>query len=334
MINYLHSILDGKAAASTINSRIRYLNNLSKIAKDPTDIRFLNDADKVLEVVKKNPNVNTQWTGLMHINAAVKADPSKITQKATDTYRSYIASIKDARIEKNLNNNRTEKQAAKYLPLQELKDTINNEFQKLLAQKDMTNTIDIRKVRRAVGDLDFVKKYQQLLIIAVYVLQPPLRNDWFALKMINKLGDATDPKSNYIYIKSKSKIKLILNHYKTAYITGTTTIDIEDANLRKYISGWAKIINVLLDNPERFMGYLITKNTITYNPNTETTRRGMAIISNKLFGKPLTINDFRHIYEIDLQTDPEYAKMTQAERNAEHAKLLHSTPTAQLYNVH
>lgn len=334
LVKYLHEILDGKASVSTINARVRYLNNLARSTKNSKDISFLNDTKAIMDIIQGSSNINSQWTGLMHINAAIKADPSKISKEAAKFYSDYISSIRTERNQQNANNARTEKQKDRYIPLPELQETIHEAFNALLIQHNMGLSIDIRKIRVAAQDRDFVKAYHQLLTVAVYALQPPLRSDWFALKIVKRLGDIKDSDSNFIYIKNQSRMKLILNEYKTAYLTGTRSIEIEDPDLRRYIYGWYKILTVLVEEPAYLLGYTITKTAIVYNENTETTRRTIPIISQKVFGKPLTINDFRHIYEINLQTDPRYAKMTQAERNTEHAKLLHSTPTAQLYNVH
>jgi hypothetical protein len=54
--------------------------------------------------------------------------------------------------------------------------------------------------------------------------------------------------------------------------------------------------------------------------------------SKEIFGKDLGINDYRHIYEITLQRSDEYQMMTEAQKEAEHMKLLHSGVIARAYN--
>jgi hypothetical protein len=56
-------------------------------------------------------------------------------------------------------------------------------------------------------------------------------------------------------------------------------------------------------------------------------------MSDRVFGKPLTINDYRHIFEIAIQKDPNYKDMTIAEKEKLHESLLHNHNTALRYNL-
>lgn len=46
-------------------------------------------------------------------------------------------------------------------------------------------------------------------------------------------------------------------------------------------------------------------------------------IPEKICEKPLSINDFRHIWEMDLQSSEDHKRATQAERIKMHEQLLH-----------
>jgi hypothetical protein len=67
--------------------------------------------------------------------------------------------------------------------------------------------------------------------------------------------------------------------------------------------------------------------------NEEVMRRKVPRITEKLFGVPMSINDFRHLWEIDIQSNPNYATYTLQQRRNLHLELLHDTKIAQEYNV-
>jgi len=89
--------------------------------------------------------------------------------------------------------------------------------------------------------------------------------------------------------------------------------------------------------------YNITVTKCEFVENDEALRRNIPRITARVFdlgkdanGKPigLSINDFRHLWEIHIQTDPTYSKLSKDARDKIHAELLHSTHMGQLYNVH
>ena len=61
-------------------------------------------------------------------------------------------------------------------------------------------------------------------------------------------------------------------------------------------------------------------------------RKRLKNLSNKFFGYPIGIDDYRHIYEINLQKSDAYKNMTVLQQKKEHEKLYHSMQTALLYN--
>jgi hypothetical protein len=64
----------------------------------------------------------------------------------------------------------------------------------------------------------------------------------------------------------------------------------------------------------------------------ETLARQIARFSDRIFGKPLTINDFRHSWEMQIQNSIEYQRASVEERKEMHAKLLHGHAIALQYN--
>jgi hypothetical protein len=61
-------------------------------------------------------------------------------------------------------------------------------------------------------------------------------------------------------------------------------------------------------------------------------KKRVKTVSEQYFMKPLSINDYRHIWEISIQNDEHYNKLNLNDREALHKQLLHSMNTALKYN--
>ena len=73
----------------------------------------------------------------------------------------------------------------------------------------------------------------KLLVLSLYVLQPPLRNDYYNMKII--YNDAhNDKKSNYLLL-DKDNIYIIINNDKVINLHGTAEIPITNAILKTII---------------------------------------------------------------------------------------------------
>lgn len=100
----------------------------------------------------------------------------------------------------------------------------------------------------------YVDIYQKYLVLNLYTLLPPLRNDYANVKIIKdckdfgEKEDCVDTAFNYINMCSK---KLLLCTYKTKKFYGIKKIDIPD-NLFEIIECWENIKTNFLDSKECF----------------------------------------------------------------------------------
>jgi hypothetical protein len=128
-------------------------------------------------------------------------------------------------------------------------------------------------------------------------------------------------------------MKIILNKYKTAKTYGRQEIKLTP-KLTKLLKIWIDLLKKLIGKkPTYALGYSIISNGVEHSSNEDSLRKKLGRYTEFIFGIKLTINDFRHLWEIDIQTNPKYAKMTLEERRAMHMKLLHGLDIAQSYNV-
>jgi hypothetical protein len=214
------------------------------------------------------------------------------------------------------------------LELNDMPKTVYNDVKQEMYDAMLANQRDNTKTKRQLERfkplpelqaiiLDRLKKEPlstPLMAVACYVLQPALRNDWFDMG-VTKSCDARS--GNWICKRGKN-FTIVMNEYKNSFTFGHREIKVTD-ELSPWLSKW---LNTGGERKKVFTGY--TDNAFG---------KMLSRASKVYFGQPLTINDFRHIWEIHFQTDPRYAVMSMKEKDALHAKLLHTTEAAMLYNV-
>ena len=116
---------------------------------------------------------------------------------------------------------------------------------------------------------------QDLFMISLYVLQPPRRVKDYFLLQINE-------GSNRIYYNEKNEMILELNEYKTCKRYGTYTNIIND-ELKNIFDNYIKYF---VNQDKRFFNYS--------SPASISNR--IKRINEIICGKPLTVNDLRHMY--------------------------------------
>lgn len=206
----------------------------------------------------------------------------------------------------------------------ELKNINNKE------RKD--NKVDIKKMNdyASLKELENMVKQmpeettldlQHKLLLALYVLQPPLRNDYASVKILYK--KPKEDKGNYFIIRKKSAV-FHLNEYKTKDIFKKQVYKYSD-KLNKDIY---KLLKLSLEKEPR--DFLFTKKD---KPLTETDiSKLIPALFSKYINKHITINMLRQIYETNLIQSPLYNNLSLNQKEEMHKKLLHSFNTAQEYN--
>jgi len=114
------------------------------------------------------------------------------------------------------------------------------------------------------------------LVVSLYTLLPPLRNDFAKMKVVSELPEA--PSGNYLVHNPKTS-QIVLNEFKTSRRYGTQTIPVP-AKLHTIIKKYLKA------NPT----------TILFNMNETHMSKKVGDVFEKLLGKRVTINILRHSY--------------------------------------
>ena len=114
------------------------------------------------------------------------------------------------------------------------------EYKQVLDENEQINYIKYDVLFNKVQELiniynsDYnIKNMIKLLVLSLYVLQPPLRNDYYNMKII--YNDAhNDKKSNYLLL-DKDNIYIIINNDKVINLHGTAEIPITNTILKTII---------------------------------------------------------------------------------------------------
>jgi len=337
---YITEKLVGTAAESTLKKRISFLNGLSESIPGFNDFSFLNNTGLVIDRINKSSNVDTQWNWLWHVIMAIRSDPKVISEDAIKIYDELAESLKTIRDAKRTNNVKNEKQAITLKSdLTMRTEELRGMVAKLFSDHDLPYKVPTAATLQKMNVLSFAKALQDLIIPAVYLFQPALRNDWGDLNITTRMTGLSNDK-NYLYVRGKT-MRLIMSVYKNSKSLGKQVIAVRD-ELSELLKIWLQILKFLLGMPPSYcLIYNITKTKCEHVESEDALRRQIPRATQRVFdlkddsGKSigLSINDFRHLWESHIQRDPAYARMTLDERRKIHLELLHGTEIAQQYNL-
>ena len=161
-----------------------------------------------------------------------------------------------------------------------------------LDENERQNYIQYDKLYERVNTLMYaynesptLKNIRRLLILSLYVLHPPIRNDYYNMKIIYNVED-DDNKNNFLLITDDyTNIDIIINQDKVINLHKSIYIPIENPLLMRIIKTYIK--------------FYINKSIYLFeNPNkTPYTKRQIQYIINKMFDhKVLTIYNLRTAY--------------------------------------
>jgi len=312
MIYIQHTTMDNlfsNLSPLTKMNRINYLRKHGVLGL--TDYEVLKDIDSIMAIVNTSTVPTTRSTRISHFIEFIKLTGDK---DLLDMYLEKRDAIMKSAIE-HVNNTATKVKADRYeVPL--------SARQEQLMSKNKFKVFDKTK-----ASLSVIRDYQDYLLMCLYVMEPPIRNDYGGLIVVKKTADIK-PTGNYLVITAKV-IYLYLNEFKNKKSFGSTRVNFTKQT-QAIIRNLTHLYKELkLDMPSLFNHV----SSVKVEPMSEASmRERVKHVSNQYFGKPLSINDYRHLHEIAIQSDPDYAKLSLAEREKQHAKLLHHTPVAMTYN--
>ena len=297
-------------APTTRKARINFLTKIG--VKGLESYQSLLNVENIMKTfIKDSENVNTQATRIFHIIEFLKSINN--TDLLTK-YSNEMKAIKEASIRKQ-NDTSTKDRAERYqTPLKDL--------QTMLLSKNPYPQFNLQNASR-----NMIKAYQDYILMAMYVLNPALRNDLANLSIIGKAADITES-GNYLVVNPRA-LYIYLNEFKNARSMGSVRIDLTDYT-KELIRNLFKIYRKLkLPSKSLFNHISATK----VEPMTEDAlKKRVKFVSNQYFAKELSINDYRHLWEMSIQNDESYKNLNLNDREALHKKLLHSLNTALKYN--
>lgn len=296
-------------APTTRKARINFLDKIG--VKSTDDYSVLLDVDNIMnDYVLDSANVNTQATRIFHIIEFLKAVDNKPVLAA---YNNIMKQIKEDSIKKQ-NDTSTTDRSDRYMPLDEL--------QVKLVNKNPYPNFSVANASR-----NMIKAYQDYLLMCLYVLNPALRNDFHNLEIITKAAKLED-KGNFLVVNARA-LYIYLNEYKNSRSMGSVRINLTDYTV-SVIRNLFKIYKALKITPTTLFNHVSEKKI---EPMTEDAmKKRVKTVSEQYFMKPLSINDYRHIWEIAIQNNDNYNKLNLNDREALHQQLLHSMNTALKYN--
>ena len=323
-------ILDnGKLRKSTLVNRASVIARAFKDLNLPftSDLSSLNNHQQIINHINLGENDQTKRSKFIHLASAQnylknsgihpEADPAPYQRQAdnlSDSYNAHYA-----------NNTMPYQFANKFIPLDTIKQIIKK---KLTAACRKASVFDDLSLSEKIKSC---KEFHKLVVLGLYTLQPPLRNDYPFLKIVDTKADF-GKNENYIAI-NQNTVTLCLNNYKTAKTYGKRVIPIEDKLLAKSIRTFTKVNEKLIGSkPQYAFGYHYSVRIKVSHTGNNSIQVQLPKWSKEVFGRELGINDYRHLYELTLQRSPEYQLMTEAQKEAEHMKLLHSGVIARAYN--
>lgn len=192
-----------------------------------------------------------------------------------------------------------------------------NVMQNEPTEKQRAGMIEYKELAEKMKELP--KGSMERLLLAMYGLIPPLRNDFNDVRIFwERVPPIYKNKENYIVItKGDKPAYLVLNNYKTSKTFGQYNEILPD-ELE------SEIIDSMIERPRM---YLFEDSGKPYNDKKFS--QWAIRVFKKIFNKPLTISLIRHAYINSL----DFNKLTIADKDKIAKKMLHSLNTQDTYRL-
>lgn len=202
-----------KIADSTAQYYVRTLYNLNG-KKLYNNLNWAKNKDTVQEVIDSYAK-NTQYSCYAVLTSALSTCNTKSTYKAIYNYwRSKMNSAREERKQQPNDHEKTDTQAKNWLTMEE----INKK------RDDLKNKIDKFMKNKTITENEF-EQLQQYLIICLYTMQPPRRNEYLYMEVIPKPELRLPTDRNYYIVSSH---QFIFNKFKTQKTMGQQIIPVSD----------------------------------------------------------------------------------------------------------
>lgn len=264
MNSFLENLFNKRDKAISDSSKTLYARNLTKLngGESVTDLKFLNDMKKVLLIID-NYKPTTKRSFIIAACVVLKNNNEKL-------YQQYYELLSKMNTDLAVRTDKSETQRENWMD-----------------QDDVEKLLESLNVTKKVSNNDDYQKMLNHLILSLYVLQIPRRNQDYCLMKI--ASDMTNTDFNYLDIKNK---KFIFNNYKTDGKYKSVEIDIEE-NMFKVIQKYLKFHpdKLKLKNKKYKVHFLVDFFNRPVDKSNDITK-----ILNKVFGKKISSSMLRNIY--------------------------------------
>lgn len=238
---------------STLNN---YIFNMQKLHEHLNlkkyNIKFLQDHESILDLLEsKNYSVSTKRNYIIAILVFIQSE-SKFDKDILDKYSEYLNDLTNIQNEKYYDNDKNLKEQNNWITLNE----IENMKQHLLA--------DFNKSTKNTNEC--VYKYQKYLILSLYTLLPPIRNDYAGDTIITLNTDTTKYIDYCINTIILNESKFILCNYKTKGSYGNKIIDIPK-ELNDILTIWYNLREKYFKTVPKYLLIKTTDHTVFLSKN-------------------------------------------------------------------
>ena len=287
------------------NSLVLYESHLKRLSryltkKEPTNnLKFLNNKNKI-ETFLTDKKPNTKKSYYNSIVVILGTEPEKYS-KLIGHYEKLRNGLQDDYLRTEKTRKPSEKQQSQYVPFERLVELWAE--LKILAKFPNKKNYSMSQIQT----------YQNFLIISLYTLLDPERNDYI-MKVVTdkqfKMLDKDDiKKQNFLVKSTKGGLKFVINEYKTSRFYDEKVIVIE-GRLKTIINKWLKM--------NKSKNFLINRSGNPLTANNLTKR--IKYITGKYLGegKSFGTNMIRHIYTSD-KFNKVLKEMEQTSKNMSHS---------------
>jgi hypothetical protein len=204
-------------------------------------------------------------------------------------------------------------------------ETNKKQGESTISEEKLINYDTMKNLKKILDIMpeDTYTQVRDKLLISIYLLKPPIRNDLESVAVFKK-DKVLDPniKDSFNYIQKKeNEFIFYLNQYKTVKKYGAKKIIYSKSEDPQIYNLFKKIIK--FNKP-----FLIVNDNNNNNLDDKQISALIIKIFENYLNKHVSINTIRHIYETELINSEEYKKMSMTQKKALHNELMHDFTTA------
>jgi integrase len=281
MLNLMTQLKDKNLSDKSIELYLKYLIRLNE--KEPfKNLSFLKDKEKIMKIIDtySDNTKKTIFSAIVSILSIYKDTPIY-----KSTYNFYYDKMMNKAIDMKNSIDTNEKTKTQ-------KDNWINWNDILEIRNKMLEAVNVFIDNKTISTSQF-NLLLDLLILSLYTLVAPRRNEYMDMYLINEYKDGLDENKNYLDFSNKQFVFLT---YKTSKKYGVQKVDIPD-DLFNIIKMYLKH-HPLNPSKGKFkfpknteIKFLVYNDGSNFNSNNAITR-----ILNKIFNKKIGSSMLRHIY--------------------------------------